>query len=213
MMKTALIVTFLLLPVVTTPATDLITLNIWTIDDTIIHGNESTPEERIAREAQYTLSGMIYGWDFSYTPGQAQRDIPETFTLSPIARVTRGAEGFTVRELRRVENTIWGQIRYSLSELERAQRSSWETVAAPRSSGVGHGELLLGWRGKEAALEDALRMALREHLRRRHPNRPLDAEGSIYLVAPPRIRTLAGRYEARVTVAIQLREVRDFLVW
>lgn len=195
------------------PLEEMITLNVWTVEDAIIHSRETTPEERLLREAQYTLSGMIYGWDFTYTPGDPRRRIPEVFVVTPVSTVPWGSAGLRLRDLRAVENTLWAQIDYTLSEMERAHRSRWISATLPRSGGVGHGELLAGWRGKESALEDALRMAVREHLRSRHPNRPLDARGSVVLVNPPRVRTTAGRYEARLTVAVDVQEVRDFLVY
>jgi len=191
----------------------IITLDIWTIDDTIIHGTESRPETRLIREAQYTLSGMMFGWDFSYTPGQIARDLPESFTLTPIATVPIGAPGLAVRQSRRVEEKIYGLIDYHLSREEQQHVSRWLSITGHTSRGHGSGDLMEGWAGKQGAIEQALKQAVREHLRQRHPNRPLDAEGSVRLTHPPRIVAVSGQYQATVRVMVVVREVREFQVW
>lgn len=192
---------------------EIITLDIWTIDDTIIHGTESRPERRLVQEAQFTLSGMMFGWDFAYTPGQIARNLPESFDLTPIATVPIGAPGLAVRQSRRVEEKVYGLIDYHLSAEERQHVSRWLSITGHTSRGNGVGDLMEGWPGKQQAVEVALKHAVREHLRQRYPNRPLDAEGSVRLTHPPRIVAVSGQYQATVRVMVVVREVREFQVW
>lgn len=190
-----------------------ITLELWTTEDSIIHGDESSPERRLLAEAQYTLSGLVYGWDFSYTPGDAQRSVAERFELEQVGLVPWGSPGLRVRDLRAVEGTLHGQIDYSFSAPEQARLREWASFTSARASGTGRGDLLQGTPGKITAIEGAVHQAVRAYLRSRFPNRPREATGSVAFVRPPRIRIVSGEYEAQVTVAIDLRDVRDYLVF
>lgn len=190
-----------------------ITLDIWTTEDRIIHGEESTPERRLLEEARYTLSGLIYGWDFSYTPRDPQRQVSERFDLAPISQVPWGSPGLRVRDLRALEGTLYGQIDYTFSPNEIAHLSQWNSFATARSSGTGNGPLLDGAGGKIRAIENGIHQAVREYLRGRFPNRPREVTGAVALARPPRVRTVSGEYEATVTVVIDIRDVRDYLTF
>ena len=190
-----------------------ITLDLWTTEDRIIHGEDSTPERRLLEEARYTLSGLIYGWDFSYTPGDPQRQVTERFDLVPISHVPWGSSGLRVRDLRALEGTLYGQIDYTFSRDEMARLSQWASYATIRASGSGTGPLLEGATGKIRAIENAIHRAVREYLRSRYPNRPREVTGAVALARPPRVRTVSGEYEAMVTVAIEVRDVRNYLTF
>lgn len=190
-----------------------ITLEVWTTEDRIIHSDESTPEQRLLREAQYTLSGIIYGWDFSYTPADRRRRVAERFELEWIGQVRWGSPGLRVRDLRAIEGSLYGQIDYTFCPTEQARIDQWSSLSTARASGMGSGDLLDGTVGKTTAIENAVHHAMREYLRSRYPNRPREATGTVALAGPPRIRTVTGEYEARVTIAIDLHEVRDYLVF
>jgi hypothetical protein len=190
-----------------------ITLELWTTEDRIIHGEETTPEQRLLREARYTLSGIIYGWEFSYVPGDQARRVAEWFELDPIAEVPWGSPGLSVRDLRALEGTLHGQIDYTFSRIERAHLSQWSSFTSSRGSGSGSGPLLDGLPGKIEAIEAAIHHAVREYLRSRYPNRPREVTGRVALLGPPRVRAAAGEYHARVTIAIEVREVLDYEVF
>lgn len=188
-----------------------ITLELWTTEDSIFHADGSTPERRILEEARYTLSGLIYGWDFSYTPGDPQRAVTERFDLISVAEVAWGGPGLRVRDLRAVEGTLHGQIDYAFSRTEQARLAQWSSFATARSTGIGSMSIMDGTAGKVGSIERAIHRAVREYLRSRYPNRPREVTGQVALAGPPRIRMVAGDYEALATVAIEIREVRDYL--
>lgn len=200
-------------PVPPRPYDGGVTLELWTTEDRIIHGEESTPEQRLLQEARYTLSGIIYGWEFSYVPGDRARRVAEWFELDPIAEVPWGNPGLRVRDVRAVEGTLYGQIDYTFSRIEQAHLSQWSSFTSSRGSGSGSGPLLDGSAGKIEAIEAAIHHAVREYLRSRYPNRPREVTGRVALLGPPRVRAAAGEYHARVTIAIEIRDVLDYEVF
>lgn len=189
---------------------DTITLELWTIEDTLIHQDGSSPEERLLREARYTLSGMIYGWDFTYTPADPLRQVEELFELEPLGSVAWGDPALRLRETGSHEGTRYGQFDYRLPPEAQAHRSQWDSFASHHSSATARGDLLEGYQGKITALERALHRAVRDHLRPRHPNRPRQVQGSLILSRPPRFRTVSGYYEATVTIVLEVRELTEY---
>jgi hypothetical protein len=193
-------------PIPPEPWGDRITLEIWSIADRIVHGD--TPvEERLLREAQATLSAMIYGFDFIYTPEYPARGVERYFELRPIGGVRWGDPRLEIRDLRDDRTTLYGLIDYRLSTVDRARLEAWRTTDVETGAGSGSAPLLEGYSGKIAALEEAIARAIREHLRQRYFNRPREVTGSVVLREPPRFRTVSGTYEAQVLVSIRITEV------
>jgi len=193
-------------PVPPEPWGDRITIEIWSIADRIVHGD--TPvEERLLREAQATLSAMIYGYDFVYTPEYPARGVERYFELEPVGAIRWGDPHLEIRDLRDERTTLYALIDYQLSTADRARLEAWRTTDVETSAGSGSAPLLEGYTGKIAALEEAIARAIREHLRQRYFNRPREVTGSVVLREPPRFRTVAGTYEAQVLVSIRITEV------
>lgn len=190
----------------------ILSIELWSIDDTIIHG-DTPPEERFLEEAQYTISGMIYGWSFRYVPASRARRVEQEWELEPAARVPRGDPSLLVREVAYRENMFYGVVDYTLNQADRSRREAWSGVRTVRSGGVGTSDLMGGTDAKLAAIEEAIRDAVDRHLREVVPNRPREAWGDVMLADPPRIRPVAGTYEARVTVLLRIEAVRPYLAY
>lgn len=191
---------------------DMLSIELWSIDDRIIHGDVS-PEERFLVEAQYTISGMIYGWAFRYVPEAPDREVAMEFELQPHAFIPWGDPALVVREMRSADNILYGVIDYRLSRDDQARRDSWQSIATVRSGGIGSEEILMGTQGKLHAIETAVRDAIDRHLRIVVPNRPRAAYGDVILAEEPLLRPVAGLYEARVRVLVRIEEIQPYLVY
>ncbi len=196
-------------PVPPEPWGDRLTLELWASTDKIIHGELST-EERLLKEGQYTISGMIFGFDFVYIPEYAARKVERYFDLTPIESIPWGDPGLRLREVRYEETTMYGLMDYTLSETDRIRLRSWQNTDRDQTEGIGHAPLLDGYEGKIAAIEDGIHYAIRDHLRGRYLNRPREVTGTVVLRRPPRIRTVHGEYEAQVSVYIVIRDVSAY---
>ncbi|MEX2445028.1 MAG: hypothetical protein WD492_15610 [Alkalispirochaeta sp.] len=192
-----------------------ITLEVWAIEDRIIHPDTSA-EERLLREAQYVLSGMIFGWDFVYTPEFAARGVARYFELESVGEIAWGDPRLQLRDLRDSRNrdsAIHGQIDFALSESDLQRLEAWRAMDTERSGGLGSAPLLEGLPGKLEAMEAAIHQAIRDHLRGTTFNRPREVVGSVVLDRPPRVRTVSGTYEAQVRVLIRIDEVVEYQVF
>lgn len=199
-------------PVPPEPWDDKISLEIWSAVDRVIHGD--TPvEERFLREAQFTLSGMIYGYRFTYIPAYPARGVERLFDVELINQIPWGDPALTIRELRDERTTVYGVIDYTVSDADRARLRGWRSIDVERARGIGYAPLLQGLPGKITSVEEAIYRAIRDHLRERYQNRPREVTGTVVLRTPPRIRTVAGEYEAIVDVVLNIDEVRSYLVF
>ncbi|MCG8478125.1 MAG: hypothetical protein MI724_03445 [Spirochaetales bacterium] len=194
------------------PYDGIITLEIWSTDDRLIHGDEPV-ERRLLQEARYILAGLIHGWEFVYVPEYPARGVERIFELVPLGGVEWGDPRLTVRDLLDERTTLYGQLDYRLSDVDLARVRRWRNLGAARSVGSGSAPLLLGLAGKEQSIEEAIHRAIRDYLRNRSFNRPREATGLVVLAEPPTVRTVAGTYEARVSVLIHLVEVLEYRVF
>ena len=194
------------------PWDGVVSIEVWSFDDRIIHRDQSA-EERLLREAQYVLSGMIYGWEFVYTPADPNRNVQRYFELTPLGTIPWGDPRLTVRSVHDEYSRLYGLIDYRPSQIDRRRRGAWSGSDVDTAAGVGTAPLQDGFLGKQEAIHGAIRNAVREYLRRRRLNRPREAIGSLILQEAPRIRTVDGMYEARVSVFLRIERVRDYVTF
>ena len=57
-----------------------------------------TAEQELLEEGRVLFSAMIYGWTFTYIPGDLARQVKESFTLTPVAEIPWGSARLVVRE-------------------------------------------------------------------------------------------------------------------
>lgn len=165
---------------------------------------------QMLEEAKWTFSGMIYGYRFTYTPFDRRRAVDESFVLEPIATIPWGDPSLTVLATRQEQGRHLAQIQYVMVDHQVRRHAAWQSRSVSRSAGAGEATLWPGVEQKQRAIEDAIRMAVRERLRVLSPNKPAAAEGRVVLAAPPRIWILSGAYHASVHVRMDVDEIRPY---
>lgn len=189
-----------------------ILLQVWALDDQILHP-ESAVDERLLEEARLVLSGMVYGWDFVYRPPDPRREVVGVFELTSLGAVADGDAGLTVLELAQDGPTHFAAFEFRADQVELRYLEFWRLFAQDSSAGVGRARLRDGFAGRQAALQEALRDAVRARLRFQYQDRPREARGSLALIDPPVVQTDTGDYVYRVEVSIILDEVRPYLTF
>ncbi|MCL2520441.1 MAG: hypothetical protein FWE37_05510 [Spirochaetaceae bacterium] len=161
----------------------------------------------IFEEARFVFSGILFGFTYSYTPGDIRRQVAEEFTLTPRQIIPIGDPALQIIETNLDNNTFYIRIRYhNLNTFFFANRNS---VALQRGQGRGYANIA-GFTGDEArlaALQDSARAALDGHLRRLLPTRPLRVSGELFLNDVPRLMIESGRYVAVSRVSFTVNEV------
>lgn len=197
----------------TAPAFDIpdtLVFEVWTVRDRIVYP-EGEAERRLLDIARRALSGMLYGYDVHYAPHDPVRRVNGFFELRPRSEVAWGDAAMELRELALEDNALYGQFTYRLDASQLSRLRMYRHNRAVVSHGQGYGSLYEGAAGYAAALEAAIEDALRRHLQSITRNRPREAAGFVALTEPPRVRITAGQFHARVSILIDLEELRSYL--
>ncbi len=167
-------------------------------------------------EARWVFSGMVWGFDYVYTPSDKARAIEELFEIRP-----RSAEAGTGLDLRPVSarletTTLIALVAYKPNWIEQRQMASWKnSSAAIQGSGTALA-FRTGTEGEQAAAQviarrdavtDAAQEALRAYLRGVTHNKPREVRGSFALAAAPRLFIRAGSWKATVKIYARVDEI------
>ncbi len=76
----------------------------------------------VLEEARALLSGMVYGWTFSWTPGDLARKVEDRFELVPVAEIPWGSDRLAVRQTQVEEARLFAQVSYLMTPAEELRR-------------------------------------------------------------------------------------------
>jgi len=168
--------------------------------------------KRLLEEARGVFSAMIYGFRFSYTPGDSTRGVAEEFDLVPVAEIPWGDPQLHIVDAWTEGTRLFAKVEYDLQPFQEDRRRGWGSTAVPTATGVGESSMFPGPppASKARSLEAAFREAIRNHLRPIRFNKPREVTGELLLWSPPAVILEAGSYQTRIDVKLRVREIRDY---
>lgn len=167
----------------------------------------------LLEEARTLLSGMVYGWTFSWTPSDASRTVEDRFDLAPVAEIPWGSERLTVRQTQVEEARLFAQVSYTMNPPERLRRESWAGAAVDAATGSGEASTLKGRGAKFEALANAIKDAVRNHLRTRIFNKPRLIRGEVVLWEDPQVWVGSGAYHAVARIRLRVVEIVPYRIF
>jgi hypothetical protein len=170
-------------------------------------------QKSVLEEGRVLFSAMIYGWKFTYYPGDRSRKVQESFELLPVAQVPWGSPHLSVRETTIEETKLWVRMSYALDENESLRRAGWESNTAALSTGQGKADAMKGPAAKMASLQDAVRDAIRRSLDVRYVNKPREISGEVVLWDDPQSTARAGFYFTTAKVKLTVRELVPYRIF
>lgn len=170
-------------------------------------------EQKLLEEGRVLFSGMIYGWTFTYIPGDLSRRVKETFDLTPVADVPWGSARLEVRETEVAEAKLWARMSYTLSDDESQRRLAWESNTASLSTGQGKASVMEGPEAKMASLRNAIRDAIRRSLDTRYVNKPREIVGEVLLWDDPVTLMRSGDYSTTAKVKLRVRDLVPYRIF
>jgi hypothetical protein len=170
-------------------------------------------QRRVLEEARTLFSAMVYGYTFLYTPSDAARKVGEVFTLTPVAEVPWGSGAVKVVESVGEGTKLYARLSYALSVPEARRRASWDSSAVAMSTGSGEGSLFNGYTEKIAALDNAIKNAIKNHLNTRVLNKPREIRGEVVLWEDPQTVTRAGVYLTTAKVRLRVTEIVSYRIF
>jgi hypothetical protein len=184
----------------------------------MVQENEDYPlsteeaQRRALEEARAILSGMIYGYRFHYTPGDAVRKIGEEFSIIPVAEILWGDPNMRIADAWVKESLLYIKVTYQLEDFQAARRRAWSSNSMEASSGVGSYSVFTATsaEGKQNALQQALKNAVREALRPVVFNKPREVTGEILIWNQPHTVIQSGAYTTQADVKLRVKEIRSY---
>jgi hypothetical protein len=168
---------------------------------------------QILEEARFIISGMIYGFNFSYIPQDKKRHVAERFDLSPVARIIPGDTHLKIISTEQQDKMLFTKIEYRPADFQITRRTAWLSNAIPSSEGKGEGDLFKGYHQKITSYEQAIKNAIRNLLRPRYFNKPRRITGQALIEEAPQIFIASGKYVSLVKVKLKIREVLPYTVF
>ena len=180
----------------------------------------------VLEEARWVFGGMVWGFDFVYTPSDRARAIADLFTLTPRSELRWGTAGFTVRSVRLDGTTVWAAVEWNLGAAERSEHAAWAgsryaaaqgrasiplraavDTATPAGDG---GALNLYVALRREAMSQAAKEALRAYLRGIETYKPREVRGPCAFAVPPTLVMREGAWIATVRLRVQVSEVLGY---
>ncbi len=152
------------------------------------------PISRIRKVAPFIVSGMVYGWNFVYTPSDKSRGVEEYFELTEIQPLTPPLEvvKYSSPWIENARLNCWCD--YTRTEFQIQNYKLWSSIQNPVIHGRGKGALEKGFDGIYEASENAVKEAVREYYRNVIKNKPKEISGAVLIKEIPTLGIVAGQY-------------------
>lgn len=197
---------------------EIISLHLWQESEPMIWNQEEprAAEEtyrELLQEACEILSGMLYGYNFYYVPYDKSRNIAEEFKLTPLARIEWGDPNLKIAATERRGNRVYVKLNYCLESFQEARREAWSSNTFPIVSGSGRGNLFAGTTAKRESISQAIKEAIRNHLRPRVFNKPREISGQLLIWKEPYIIIEKGSYLTRVAIKLRVGGITPYRIF
>ena len=173
----------------------------------------SYPVNKIRELAPFLINGMVYGWNFVYTPSDKARQIEEVLEITPIMDVeaVTGAITYVSPWLENERLNCWCEFKRSEAQVQNYYL--WSSIQNPKIHGRGKGELSDGFDGIKNAAEDALKDAVRSHYRKVIKNKPKKITGAVLIRDMPTIGVADGKYVINLDFFLECGKIIEYKVY
>lgn len=155
----------------------------------------------------FILEGLVYGWNFTYTPSDKLRGVEEFFEYEPIAPIKIGDKSISFSQLKTDESKFSCWVAYERTDLQFDLRKHWNSVKFPKINGTGSGSVRDGDEGIRDAYAEAILKAVREYVQGFVKNKPKEISGSVLLEDFPLLSVQSGRYVAKLELLVDISRI------
>ena len=171
------------------------------------------PKRALQEIANFLLTGMSYGWEFSYTPSDARREVKEVFEIKPIAELKIRKEEIKIQEVRIKYPYVHCWAEYNLSLDEASRHISWQNLNYKTIKGNGDGLRKNETEGVKTAYKEAIKNAIISYARKTEKNKPKEIIGEVLIKKSPRLFCASGFFKAEIELYINIKETVPYSVF
>lgn len=169
--------------------------------------------ESIRNVSEFIINGMVYGWEFSYTPYDKKRGVEEYFEVTEINPQSYVKENINYTSPWLEDNLLNCWCNYKRNEYEIQNYEMWSSIHNPVIKGVGYGDVKDGFEGIKNAAKDALKNAIRSYYRNIIKNKPKEIRGSVLIRKEPLIGIESGRYVINLDFFLEWGKIIEYKVF
>ena len=170
------------------------------------------PINQIKDIAPFLINGMLYGWDFIYTPSDKARGVEEYFEFiekEPSSLIKNQiVYSSPLVEIEKNQFSCWCE--YVRTKAQIQNYKMWSTITNPVLRARGYGPVELGFEGIKLAAQDAIKSAVREYYRGKIKNKPKEITGSVLIRSEPLLGIDAGRYAINLDFFLECGRIKEY---
>ncbi len=158
----------------------------------------------------FLLGGMVYGWEFDYTPSDKMRGVEEFFEFKEIRSFDGDVKSVKYEDPWFDESKVHCWVSFERSEAMIISYNQWSVIKNPRILGLGGGSVSKGFEGIQEAAENALKDAVRTYFRKILKNKPKRITGKVLVNKVPAILIKSGKYQIQLDFFLQMGEIVEY---
>ena len=170
------------------------------------------PINQIKDTAPFLINGMLYGWEFIYTPSDKARGVEEYFELIEIQPSSlienQIVYSSPLVEIEKNQFSCWCE--YVRTKTQIQNYKMWSTITNPVIRARGYGPVDQGFEGIKLAAQDAIKTAVRDYYRGKIKNKPKEITGSVLIRSEPLLGIDAGRYAIILDFFLECGRIKEY---
>lgn len=158
----------------------------------------------------FLLGGMVYGWEFDYTPYDKARGVKEFFEFKEIRPFEDETKFIKYENPWFDESKVHCWVSFERSDAMINSYNHWSDIKNPRILGLGGGSITKGFEGIQEAAENALKDAVRTYFRKILKNKPKRITGTVLVNKVPAILVKSGNYQIQLDFFLQIGTIIEY---
>ena len=158
----------------------------------------------------FLLNGMVYGWEFDYTPSDRLRGVSEYFEVREIRSFDSESKKIHYEQPWFDQSKVHCWANFERDDGMVASWKQWADVRNPRILGIGGGRVSKGFEGIEEAAQNALKDAVRNYYRKILRNKPKQITGKVLINKIPAILIKSGEYQLQLDFFLETGIIKEY---
>jgi len=156
------------------------------------------------REIFEFLSGMIYGYNFTYKVENKINNTKGYFDIAPIGKINEKDPNLTLSQVEESQISIRIQAEYRLSENQKKYMSGFKSVLSKMAGGESSESWADDWSKRLEVYKNALENTILNAARKSIKSRPLYVKGKILLEDSPKFFIKSGEWRCIIKAHIMI---------
>ena len=165
---------------------------------------------RLKTLAPFIIGGMVYGWNFSYTPSDKLRGVEEYVDFFPVRELGEAEQSIAYTKPWVEEGKVYCWVEFTRTEAMIRNYYLWASITNDTVHGIGYGKISDGFDGITNAVRDAIKDAVRAYFRTKIKNKPKEIQGRVLLRREPLIGIDAGRYKVQLDFFLETDKILPY---